>query len=114
MPAAGPLFKGLKSPAGELAERSNAAVLKTASPEGLGGSNPSLSAKPSQQVPPSPKKAVSTRSAILSEPRLFDRRAAGLGQRNDLPLGDADRAVAVGIGLDEDRQQRRGRLRFAA
>jgi hypothetical protein len=32
-------------PAGELAERSNAAVLKTASPEGLGGSNPSLSAR---------------------------------------------------------------------
>jgi glyoxylase I family protein len=31
-------------PAGELAERSNAAVLKTASPEGLEGSNPSLSA----------------------------------------------------------------------
>ena len=29
---------------GELAERSNAAVLKTASPKGLGGSNPSLSA----------------------------------------------------------------------
>ena len=29
---------------GELAERSNAAVLKTASPQGLGGSNPSLSA----------------------------------------------------------------------
>jgi NADH:quinone reductase (non-electrogenic) len=31
---------------GELAERSNAAVLKTVSPQGLGGSNPSLSAKP--------------------------------------------------------------------
>ena len=29
---------------GELAERSNAAVLKTVSPQGLGGSNPSLSA----------------------------------------------------------------------
>src|SRR3954466_13640832 len=29
---------------GELAEWSNAAVLKTASPKGLGGSNPSLSA----------------------------------------------------------------------
>jgi hypothetical protein len=29
---------------GELAERSNAAVLKTVSPRGLGGSNPSLSA----------------------------------------------------------------------
>jgi uncharacterized protein YjbI with pentapeptide repeats len=31
---------------GELAERSNAAVLKTVSPQGLGGSNPSLSATP--------------------------------------------------------------------
>ena len=30
---------------GELAERSNAAVLKTVSPQGLGGSNPSLSAR---------------------------------------------------------------------
>src|SRR4026208_1662159 len=30
---------------GEMAERSNAAVLKTVSPQGLGGSNPSLSAK---------------------------------------------------------------------
>ena len=32
---------------GELAERSNAAVLKTASPQGLGGSNPTLSANQS-------------------------------------------------------------------
>ena len=32
------------APAGEVAERSNAAVLKTVSPQGLGGSNPSLSA----------------------------------------------------------------------
>jgi hypothetical protein len=50
MPPTGSLFKGLKSPAGELAERSNAAVLKTASPEGLGGSNPSLSAKENKAV----------------------------------------------------------------
>src|SRR5712691_4279292 len=35
----------VKSFAGELAERSNAAVLKTVSPRGLGGSNPSLSAR---------------------------------------------------------------------
>jgi hypothetical protein len=33
------------APRGEVAERSNAAVLKTVSPQGLGGSNPSLSAK---------------------------------------------------------------------
>ena len=32
--------------AGEVAERSNAAVLKTVRPKGLGGSNPSLSATP--------------------------------------------------------------------
>jgi hypothetical protein len=42
---------GLQAPDfnGELAERSNAAVLKTASPSGLGGSNPSLSASPGYQ-----------------------------------------------------------------
>src|SRR5258705_10247829 len=37
--------------AGELAERSNAAVLKTVSPQGLGGSNPSLSARPLHPPP---------------------------------------------------------------
>src|SRR5688572_25741624 len=35
----------VQSSTGELAERSNAAVLKTVSPQGLGGSNPSLSAR---------------------------------------------------------------------
>src|SRR5688572_13297750 len=35
---------------GELAERSNAAVLKTASPSGLGGSNPSLSAREAAEL----------------------------------------------------------------
>src|SRR5437879_10575015 len=37
--------RAVKSFAGELAERSNAADLKSVSPQGLGGSNPSLSAR---------------------------------------------------------------------
>jgi hypothetical protein len=41
----------LESNLGELAERSNAAVLKTVSPQGLGGSNPSLSARASPAAP---------------------------------------------------------------
>jgi hypothetical protein len=45
-----PYFFGLKNPepyfcAGEMAERSNAAVLKTVEVKASGGSNPSLSAK---------------------------------------------------------------------
>jgi hypothetical protein len=36
---------GYLSPYGEMAERSKAAVLKTADPQGSGGSNPSLSAR---------------------------------------------------------------------
>jgi TonB family protein len=36
---------------GEVAERSNAAVLKTVSPQGLGGSNPSLSASSTWSCP---------------------------------------------------------------
>src|SRR5690348_8670903 len=57
---------------GELAERSNAAVLKTASPQGLGGSNPSLSARTcpskSHEVPEAPISLYENREGVLTRP----------------------------------------------
>src|SRR5437016_6304104 len=65
-------FPGGRIPAsegkGELAERSNAAVLKTVSPQGLGGSNPSLSARTcpskSHEVPEAKMKPFNSAAAV--------------------------------------------------
>src|SRR6266480_7263193 len=57
---------------GELAERSNAAVLKTVSPRGLGGSNPSLSARTcaskSKDVRQKPISLYENRLSVLTHP----------------------------------------------
>ena len=57
---------------GELAERLNAADLKSARPKGLGGSNPSLSARTcpskSREVPEAPISLYEDREDVLTRP----------------------------------------------
>src|SRR6185436_8408279 len=93
---------GRFSSPGEMAERSNAAVLKTVSPQGLGGSNPSLSARTFLlPVPPGPILGDAT---LAVDPGRRDTLALEL----DLGAGLRDRRPHAGlphVGRDCVRQR---------
>src|SRR6266480_7448038 len=97
---------------GELAERSNAAVLKTVSPRGLGGSNPSLSARScpskSKDVRLKPISLYENRLNVLTHPNRsgtvlppsVGRNGGRNGACNSPPVGEVGREnQAAGLSL---------------
>jgi hypothetical protein len=84
---------------GELAERLNAAVLKTVSPQGLGGSNPSLSASYSFDL-----------RMLVPEKRKADPGAEAPGRVDDRPDEHRHRREAGGDRLALGAKKRRARL----